>query len=149
MNWTRARDDDASTLRTSRVAGVVFDPRDSQVLYVGTEGGGVFKSRNGGATWTAINQGLTNLTVFALEIGPQDPPILYAGGGSGVFKTVTGGEVATGQSDAGGRNGFPRQLKPFAPRRCRVKRSTCTGMTCDTKALAGYSQTEWTSASSS
>jgi photosystem II stability/assembly factor-like uncharacterized protein len=98
-----------TTLRTSRGAGVVIDPRDSQVLYVGTEGGGVFKSRNGGATWSALNQGLTNLTVFALEIDPQDPRILYAGGGSGVFKTITGGEVATGQGEAAGKNGFPWQ----------------------------------------
>lgn len=82
-----------TTLRTSRGAGVLIDPRDSQVLYVGTEGGGVFKSRNGGASWNAINQGLTNLTVFGLAIDSQNPDILYAGGGTGVFKTTTGGNI--------------------------------------------------------
>jgi photosystem II stability/assembly factor-like uncharacterized protein len=82
-----------TTLRTSRGAGVLIDPRDSRVLYVGTEGGGVFTSRDGGASWSAINQGLTNITVFALAIDPQNPGILYAGGGSGVFKTTTGGKA--------------------------------------------------------
>ena len=78
-----------TTLRTSRGAGVVIDPRDSRVLYVGTEGGGVFRSRNGGASWSAINQGLTNTTVFGLAIDPQNPDVLYASGGSGVFKKTT------------------------------------------------------------
>jgi photosystem II stability/assembly factor-like uncharacterized protein len=78
-----------TTLRTSRGAGVLIDPRDSQVLYVGTEGGGVFESRDGGASWNAINQGLSNLNVFGLAIDPRNPDILYAGGGSGVFKKTT------------------------------------------------------------
>jgi photosystem II stability/assembly factor-like uncharacterized protein len=81
-----------TTLRTSRGAGVVIDPRTSATLYVATEGGGVFKSIDGGESWRPVNQGLSNLTVFALAIDPQDPGVLYAGGGSGVFKTTTGGE---------------------------------------------------------
>jgi len=85
-----------TNLRTSRAAGVVFDPRDSQILYIATEGGGVFKSRNGGASWVSTNQGLANLNVNTLEIDPQNPDILYAGGSTGVFKTVTGGEPGVG-----------------------------------------------------
>ena len=51
--------------------------------------GGVFKSTNGGANWTAINTGLTNTHVCALAINPQTPDTLYAGTyGGGVFKTV-------------------------------------------------------------
>lgn len=81
-----------TSLRTSRGNGVTIDPRDSEVLYVGTQGGGVFKSTTGGDTWRAVSQGLANLVVFALAIDPTDPMVLYAGGSSGVFKTTSGGE---------------------------------------------------------
>ena len=42
-------------------------------------GGGVFKSTNGGGSWTAINTGLTNPNVLALAIDPSAPATLYAG----------------------------------------------------------------------
>lgn len=81
-----------TNLRTSRGNGVLVDPRDSTRLYLGTEGGGVFTSADGGATWRAVNDGLENLVVLGLALDPQHPEVLYAGGGSGVFRTTTGGE---------------------------------------------------------
>jgi len=49
----------------------------------------VFKSTDGGASWSAINSGLTNIRVRALAIDPANPTTLYAGtDGSSVFKTV-------------------------------------------------------------
>ena len=58
-------------------------------LYVGT-GGGVFKSTNGGAKWSALNTGLIVTSVGALGIDPATPTTLYAGGGD-VFKSMDGG----------------------------------------------------------
>jgi len=81
-----------TSLRMSRGNGVVVDPRSSNTLYVGTEGAGVFKSTDGGGSWRAVSQGLANLTVFALALDPASPDVLYAGGGSGVFKTTTAAE---------------------------------------------------------
>lgn len=81
-----------TSLRMSRGNGVVIDPRSSNTLVVGTEGAGVFKSTDGGQSWRAVSQGLANLTVFGLAIDPSNPDVLYAGGGSGVFTTVTAGE---------------------------------------------------------
>ena len=55
---------------------------------------GVFKTTNGGRTWSAINNGLTAVTVSALAIDPVIPSIVYAAGvafGSGVYKTTDGG----------------------------------------------------------
>jgi len=55
----------------------------------------VFKSTNGGASWTAINSGLTGLGsnyVKALGIDPVTPTTLYAGtDGGGVFGSIDGG----------------------------------------------------------
>ncbi len=40
---------------------------------------GVFRSRNGGDTWAAINTGLTHPFIFTLAIDPLVPSTLYAG----------------------------------------------------------------------
>jgi hypothetical protein len=67
-----------------------MDPSAPATLYAGTPGG-VFKSTNGGGSWTAINTGLTNTVVSALAIDPSAPATLYAGTSSGIFKSSDGG----------------------------------------------------------
>jgi len=62
---------------------------------VGSEGGGVFKSLDGGDHWFAVNSGLSDLSVLGLAMDPAQPSVLYACGPSGVFKTLTGAEVQT------------------------------------------------------
>jgi len=68
-------------------------------------GSGVFKSLDHGASWIAINNGLTDIThFFALVINPADPAILHAGTRlGGVFKSVNAGinwtAVNTGLTD--------------------------------------------------
>ena len=74
-------------------APVIIDPTNPQTLYVGGEGGGVFKSLDGGDHWFAVNSGLDDLSVWGLAMDPANSAVLYACGPSGVFKTVTGGEV--------------------------------------------------------
>jgi hypothetical protein len=66
---------------------LVVDPRSPNVLYVGVDGGGVYKSTDGAATWEEMNRGLTNLRVFALAINPQSSDGVYAGTiGDGVYR---------------------------------------------------------------
>jgi hypothetical protein len=48
-------------------------------LYAGTEGDGVFTSTDGGDHWQPINDELTNRTVYAMAMDPQDPHTIYAG----------------------------------------------------------------------
>ena len=61
-----------------------------EVLYVGTLNAGVFKSTDFGATWTAINTGLSTNTFRAIE---SKGTTLFLGGeiGSGVFRSTNGG----------------------------------------------------------
>jgi hypothetical protein len=51
----------------------------------------VFKSTNGGGSWSPASTGLTTIDLRALEIDPATPTILYAGTGDGVFKSTNGG----------------------------------------------------------
>lgn len=84
--------DPEAYIMIARTAGVQIDPRDHKVLYVGTEGGGVFKSSDAAETWRAVNLGLDNTGVTGLAIDPVDPETLYAATNSSVYKTETGGE---------------------------------------------------------
>ena len=61
------------------VEALAIDPRTPSTLYAGTQGGGVFKSTNGGANWQAVNAGLNSTAVYALAIDPATPSTLYAG----------------------------------------------------------------------
>lgn len=80
------------------VVGLVVDPITPSTVYLGANLGdisnsssGVYKSTNGGSTWSAVNNGLGNGGVLSLAIDPVTPSTLYAGFGGGVFKTTNSG----------------------------------------------------------
>jgi len=73
------------------ILALAIDPQTPATLYAGTWRGGVFKSANGGGSWSAANSGLTSRTVLALAIDPQTPTTLHAGtDGGGVFSIRQG-----------------------------------------------------------
>ena len=45
------------------IGALAIDPVTPATLYAGTDSNGVFKSTNGGASWSAVNTGLTVKTV--------------------------------------------------------------------------------------
>ena len=78
------------------IQALVIDPTNTQTVYAGAHGGGVFKSTNGGSSWTAINSGLPDTSVYSLVIAPSSPQTVYAGtNGGGVFKSTNGGSSWT------------------------------------------------------
>ncbi|MCG6918223.1 MAG: hypothetical protein LJE89_11845, partial [Deltaproteobacteria bacterium] len=55
-------------------------------------GGGVFKSEDGGGSWTAVNNGLINLNVQTIAIDSVDTDVIYAGTDAGsLFISTDGG----------------------------------------------------------
>jgi photosystem II stability/assembly factor-like uncharacterized protein len=78
------------------VTALAVDPVDSRIVYAATqEGEGVFKSRDGGETWSPSGAGLPKIpgnNVFCLAIDPRRPAILYAGTlNFGIYKSTDGG----------------------------------------------------------
>ena len=69
-----------------------MDPRNPMILFAGTHSG-VYKTVDGGATWTAINNGLENKEVRALTIDPGDSSRLYVSSG-GLYVSTNGGACA-------------------------------------------------------
>jgi hypothetical protein len=73
-------------LTNTSVYALAIDPTNSSILYTGTDGGGVFKSTDGGQQWTTINTGLPTTHITALALDPKIPTTLYAGtDGGGLF----------------------------------------------------------------
>lgn len=71
-----------------QTTAVVIDPMTPTTVYAGVGGSGVYRSTDGGDTWTNASDDLTNVYVTALAIDPSDPMTLYAGTVRGVFKTT-------------------------------------------------------------
>ncbi len=78
-------------LTNTYVFALAIDPTTSVTLYAGTRAGRVFKSTNGGESWSVINTGLPTYEeaqVNALVINPTAPATLYAGTSSQVYKST-------------------------------------------------------------
>ncbi len=72
---------------------VAYDPKTPSRVYAGTWGGGVFRSLDGGANWTRINQGLTNLVVTCVAVNPVNPSNVLVGTfEGGIFWSTNGGD---------------------------------------------------------
>jgi photosystem II stability/assembly factor-like uncharacterized protein len=72
---------------------IVFDPEDPDVIYVGLNNAGVYKSIDGGISWFPTHNGLARATIVSLTMDPRDSRILYAGTAfGGPFRTTNGGD---------------------------------------------------------
>ncbi|WP_394824805.1 WD40/YVTN/BNR-like repeat-containing protein [Pendulispora albinea] len=77
----------------NHVTTVAVAPSDANRLYAAVEGQntGVYKSANGGLSWTLVNQGLGDRNVWSLAVHPSTPDIVFAGTATGVYKSTDGG----------------------------------------------------------
>jgi len=78
------------------ILALATDPVDANVVFVGTDNAGIWKSTDAGATWVSSNSGIgldtaSELAVFSLIIDPSAPEAVYAGSGGGVYKSMDGG----------------------------------------------------------
>lgn len=74
-----------------RARAIVVDPDDPAALtwYIGTAGGGVWKTADGGATWSDLTPDFPVLSVQALAMAASDHDVLYAGTGESFFNVDT------------------------------------------------------------
>jgi photosystem II stability/assembly factor-like uncharacterized protein len=77
-------------LVTGRVTGIAVHPTTPATMYVSGARGGVWKTTDGGATWTAKSDNEISLAIGALALAPSAPDTLYAGTGEGnIYFLVT------------------------------------------------------------
>lgn len=89
--------------RLDVVAGIPGDPR---TIYAGHSSGGLYKSTDGGESFSAIFDVGTSTAIGAFAVAPSNPNVLYVGTGEGfprntaspgdgVFKSINGGKTWT------------------------------------------------------
>jgi PKD repeat protein len=83
-----------------RVNFVRFDPSNTNILWVGSPGGGLWNSTNGGTTWTTNTDNLAVIGISDVAIHPTNNQIMYLATGDGdasdtysigVLKSTNGG----------------------------------------------------------
>ncbi len=107
---------DAREQGLGRINVVRFDPNNKDVIWVGTASGGVWKTTDGGTTWTTFPYtSIMSICISDIAISPQDPNTVYVGTGDsngsfstagifysvGIIKTTDGGATwqQTGMSN--------------------------------------------------
>ena len=68
-----------------RITSIAADPNDPNTLYIGGAGGGVWKTSDGGMTWTSLTDGMPSLFMGALAVAPSNSQVIYAGTGEANF----------------------------------------------------------------
>ena len=102
LEWTEFAAGKDGLPATFFVDGMAIDPSNPSTVYAVTSGNGVYKTTDGGTSWTAVNTGLTNLNVTCIAEDPANPNDLYVGtAGSGVFASINGGSSWTQLSTTG------------------------------------------------
>jgi uncharacterized repeat protein (TIGR01451 family) len=84
---------------TGRVLAMLVDPRNANVVYAGTQGGGVWKTSDAGSTWAPLSDNQPSLGAAALAFNPSNLDTIYVGTGgdygAGVLKSTNGGKTWT------------------------------------------------------
>ena len=89
---------------SGRVTSIDVVNNDSDVIYVGTASGGVWKSTSGGVNWEAFFNNQVTASIGAVAIQQSNPDVVWVGtgegnprnslnGGYGVFKSLDAGKT--------------------------------------------------------
>ena len=71
----------ASTSYSGRTTAIAVHPSNANIVYAGTAQGGLYRSLNGGTTWTPLMDSALSLAIGAVTISPSDPTTVWVGTG--------------------------------------------------------------------
>lgn len=95
---------------------LAVDPNDADVVYAPVDG--VYKTTDGGASWSQISGASFGAAVVSLAVDPSNPATLYAGAGAALFKSGDGGiSWTTVLQDPDGCLFHPLIVAPGSPTR--------------------------------
>ena len=89
-----------------RIAAIAVDPEDPATFYLGHATGGLWKTANGGTTFSPLMKDARVFSIGAVAVAPSDPRVVWvgtgeatdrnsAGFGSGVYRSTDGGSTFT------------------------------------------------------
>lgn len=85
-----------------RITDLAIPSQKTSTWFVGTAGGGVFRTENAGTTFTNVSQSFSSASIGDIAVAPSDPKIVWVGTGEenarnsvqwgdGVYKSTDGG----------------------------------------------------------
>ncbi len=77
----------ASTTYSGRVASLAVHPTNPNIVYAGAAQGGLYRSLNGGASWTPLLDEALTLSIGSIAISPSDPTTVFVGTGETSFSS--------------------------------------------------------------
>jgi len=86
--------------RSAAVAGVEGNP---MLFYMGSTGGGVWRTKNGGNSWENISDGYFGGSIGSIAVSESDNNVLYVGGGEVTIRGNTSYGDGVHKSKDGGR----------------------------------------------
>ncbi len=89
---------------SGRARGLIVDPDDASgnTWFVGSVGGGIWKTTNAGQNWRNLTPAIPNLAVSALALAPSNHNIIYAGTGESMYNIdVINGDGLLKSTDKG------------------------------------------------
>jgi len=140
-----------------RTRALLINPQDPNVMYAAGVSGGVWKTTNGGGSWTPIADVIGNITVSSMAMEPGNANVIYVGTGEGVivgeqdtlgdfrgagiFKTTDGGANWTRLDGTRNENFFYVNDLVVSPNdRNRVYAATRTGVWRSTDGGANWTR---------
>lgn len=88
--------------RGGRAGTVTGVPNDPNLYYMGTAGGGVWKTSDAGNSWECISDGYFGGSIGAVAVSESDPNIIYVGEGEQTLRgNVSSGKGLWKSMDAG------------------------------------------------
>jgi hypothetical protein len=96
----------AYPVTSGRVTALAVDPTESTTVYAGAAEGGIWKTINGGTTWTPLTDSQASLATGSIAIAPSSHETIYVGTGEedfsldsyyglGVLKSTNAGSTWT------------------------------------------------------
>jgi photosystem II stability/assembly factor-like uncharacterized protein len=70
-----------------RTRSLLIDPTNPNLMFAGTVGGGIWKSTNGGTSWSVVDDWFASLAIGCMAFDPNNPSVIYAGTGEGFFNS--------------------------------------------------------------
>ncbi len=77
--------------RAKGVQAIARDPLNSSRMWAATFGAGVYRSLDGGATWTGFRNYFVNTYVRSLAVNPHHPDSVFCGTNDGIYLSTNGG----------------------------------------------------------
>ena len=75
-----------------RITGLAVEPTNEDHIIVGANTGGVWRTIDGGQTWTPLGDYFSNLNVYSVAIDPMDNDTYYFGSfGGSIYKSTDAG----------------------------------------------------------